>query len=166
MRSYVRTLRAVRGWSQQDLADRLGMSRQAVTALETGKSEPSLSTALHLSWLFGCAVEEVFPSDLEEKMSFLNATWEYQDCLATAFDEVEVLDEMGRQGWEMTGFGPLVLHFRRPEDPTLRTPWWYERVTEFGTPRQRAQLEREGWTYCGSWMNTYHYFKRADRLPE
>ncbi len=162
MRNHIRPLRGERGWSQQDLADRLGMSRQAVTALETGKSEPSLSTALRLAWLFECAVEDVFTADLEEKMTLLNATWQYQDRLATAFDEVGVLDEMGREGWEMTGFGPLVLHFRRPEDPALRMPWAYKRLTEFGTPRKRAELERRGWIYCGSWMNTYHYFKRAD----
>jgi putative transcriptional regulator len=164
MRNRVRDLRAERGWSQQDLADRLAMSRQAVTAIETGKSEPSLTTAFRLSWLFDLPLEEIFEADLEEKMTFLNSEWEYHDRLATAFDEVGVLDEMGSAGWEMTGFGPLVLHFRRPQDPALRVPWGYERVTELGTPRRRAQLEREGWTYCGSWMNTYHYFKRADRV--
>ncbi len=111
-------------------------------------------------------MEEVFAADVEEKMAFLNATWQYQHRMATAFDEVGVRDEMGREGWEMTGFGPLVLHFRRPEDPGMRTPWAYERATELGTPRQRTQLEHQGWTYCGSWMNTYHYFKRAERFAE
>jgi DNA-binding XRE family transcriptional regulator len=162
----IRELRAERGWSQQELAHRLGMSRQAVTAIETGKSDPSLTTAFRLAWLFERPVEEVFAADVEEKMAFLNASWQYQDRMATAFDEVGVLDEMGREGWEMTGFGPLVLHFRRPEDPNLRMPWAYERVTELGTPRRRAQLEQDGWTYCGSWMNTYHYFKRAERFAE
>ena len=166
MRHRIRELRAERGWSQQEMAHRLGMSRQAVTAIETGKSEPSLTTAFRLAWLFERPVEEVFAADVEEKMAFLNASWQYQDRMATAFDEVGVLDEMGREGWEMTGFGPLVLHFRRPEDPSLRTPWAYERVTELGTPRKRVQLEQEGWTYCGSWMNTYHYFKRGERFAE
>jgi len=161
MRQRIRELRSERGWSQQDLAHRLGMSRQAVTAIETGKSEPSLSTAFRLAWLFELPVEEIFAADVEEKMAFLNATWQYQDRMATAFDEVGVLDEMGEEGWEMTGFGPLVLHFRRPEDPAMRQSWAYERVTEVGTLRKRGQLEQEGWTYCGSWMNTYHYFKRA-----
>jgi hypothetical protein len=31
-------------------------------------------------------------------------------------------------------------------------------------PRRRGQLEADGWTYCGSWMNTYHYVKRAERV--
>lgn len=163
MRNRIRELRSSRDWSQQDLATRLGMSRQAVTAIETGKSEPSLSTALRIAWLFDVPVEDVFAVDLEEKMTFLDASWEYQDRLATAFDEVGVLDEMGRQGWEMTGFGPLVLHFRRPEDPALRSPWGYQRIAELGTPRRRAELEQGGWTYCGSWMNAYHYFKRVER---
>ena len=40
--------------------------------------------------------------------------------MATAFDEVNVLDQKGREGWEMSGFGPLVLHVRRPDDPAVQ----------------------------------------------
>ena len=59
-------------------------------------------------------------------------------------------------------FGPFVLHFRRPEDPERRTKWRHRRVTEFGAERERDRLERDGWTYCGDWLNTFHDFKRAD----
>ena len=85
--------------------------------------------------------------------------WEYQDRMATAFDEVRVLDEMGGQGWELTGFGPFVLHFRRPEDPAGRKRWQHLRIVEFGGPYQRSKLEADGWQHCGSWV-VFHYFKR------
>lgn len=156
----VKELRNRRGWSQADLAQRLGLSRQAVNALETGRGDPSLQTALRLAWLFGTRVEDLFLIDLEEKMTLLEEAWEHQDRAATAIDEVGVMDEMGRQGWELTAFGPMVLHFRRPEKRELREPWRYLRITEVLTTRQRERTERDGWTFCGSWMGTLHYFKR------
>ena len=98
-------------------------------------------------------------------MAEMGAQWEFQDRVATAFDEVGVLTEMGREGWEMTRFGPFVLHFRRPLDPDQRVAWEYRRETEFnfGTPAGLARLQQEGWSYCGSWMMTFHYYKRAGR---
>jgi len=96
-------------------------------------------------------------------MASMNAQWEFQDRIATAFDELDVLEEMGREGWEMTGFGPFVLHFRRPVDPGQRVEWAYQRVTEFGTPARHQQLQQDGWTFCGHWMKTFHYYKRAER---
>lgn len=53
-------LRAERDWSQADLADRLGVSRQTVNALETGKYDPSLPLAFKLSRLFARPIEEIF----------------------------------------------------------------------------------------------------------
>jgi len=163
LQNTIKELRRGRGWSQADLAQRLGLSRQAVNALETGRSDPSLQTALRLAWLFDNHVEDLFLIDLEEKMTLLAEAWEYQDRAATAFDEVGVMDEMGSQGWELTGFGPMVLHFRRPEKPELREPWRYLRITELLSTRQRERTEQDGWTYCGSWMGTLHYFKRRER---
>lgn len=94
-------------------------------------------------------------------MARMNAHREFQDRIATAFDELDVLEEMGQEGWEMTGFGPLVLHFRRPVDPGQRVAWAHQRVTEFGTPGRHLQLQHDGWMYCGNWMKTLHYDKRA-----
>ena len=165
MQNTIKDLRTRRGWSQADLASRLGVSRQTVNAFETGRSEPSLQTALRLAWLFDTAIEDLFLVDLEEKMTFLDEAWEYQDRTATAIDEVGVMDAMGRQGWELTGFGPMVLHFRRPESPELRVPWEYLRLTELLGSRQRQQTEQDGWSYCGSWMGTLHYFKRRADVP-
>ena len=49
-----------RGWSQGELAERVGVSRQTINAVETGRYEPSLGLALQLARLFGCPVEQLF----------------------------------------------------------------------------------------------------------
>lgn len=56
----VRELRTDRGWSQAELAERLGVSRQTVNAIETGRYEPSLSLALKIALLFARPVEAIF----------------------------------------------------------------------------------------------------------
>jgi putative transcriptional regulator len=60
MKNRLRVLRAERGWSQADLAERLEVSRQSVNAIETGKYDPSLPLAFRLARLFGMAIEEIF----------------------------------------------------------------------------------------------------------
>jgi putative transcriptional regulator len=56
----LRVLRAERGWSQGDLADRLAVSRQTVNAIETGKYDPSLPLAFSIARLFGQPIEAIF----------------------------------------------------------------------------------------------------------
>jgi putative transcriptional regulator len=56
----LRVLRAERGWSQQDLADRLEVSRQSVNAIETGKYDPSLPLAFRIADVFAMKIEEIF----------------------------------------------------------------------------------------------------------
>ncbi|WP_368066406.1 helix-turn-helix transcriptional regulator [Hyphomonas sp.] len=56
----IRALRTERGWSQQELADKLDVSRQSVNAIETGKYDPSLPLAFALARLFGRNIEELF----------------------------------------------------------------------------------------------------------
>ena len=65
MRNHLRVLRAERGWSQAELARRLGVSRQTVNAIETGKYDPSLPLAFALARAFGRRIEELFdePAD-------------------------------------------------------------------------------------------------------
>ena len=60
MKNRLRVLRAERGWSQAELGGRLGVSRQAVNAIETGKHDPSLPLAFRLARLFGTGIEEIF----------------------------------------------------------------------------------------------------------
>jgi putative transcriptional regulator len=62
MDNRLRLLRAERHWSQQDLAERLEVSRQSVNAIETGKYDPSLPLAFRIAELFDLAIEEVFVS--------------------------------------------------------------------------------------------------------
>ncbi len=63
MRNRLRVLRAERGWSQADLAERLGVSRQSVNAIETGKYDPSLPLAFRIARLFDAAIEAIFSED-------------------------------------------------------------------------------------------------------
>lgn len=56
-------LRAERGWSQADLAERLGVSRQTVNAVETERYEPSLSLAFKIARLFGQRIETIFEAE-------------------------------------------------------------------------------------------------------
>ena len=60
MRNCVPGLRAERGWSQSELAERLGVSRQTVNAVERERYEPSLSLAFAIAALFGRPIEEIF----------------------------------------------------------------------------------------------------------
>ena len=63
MTNHVRELRSDRGWSQGELATRLGVSRQTVNAIETGKYDPSLPLAFKIAELFDLKIEEVFMPD-------------------------------------------------------------------------------------------------------
>src|SRR6185436_1993967 len=60
VRSRLRDLREQRGWSQGELARRLGVSRQTVNAIETEKYDPSLPLAFKVSRIFRLPIEEVF----------------------------------------------------------------------------------------------------------
>lgn len=66
MKNRLRVLRAERDWSQQDLADRLGVSRQSVNAIETGKYDPSLPLAFRIAGLFGQSIEAIFENPATE----------------------------------------------------------------------------------------------------
>ena len=58
----LKELRAERGWSQEDLAGHLGVSRQSVNAIETGRYDPSLPLAFKIAELFELGIEGVFTS--------------------------------------------------------------------------------------------------------
>ena len=63
MKNRLRELRAERGWSQAELADRLEVSRQSVNAIETGKYDPSLPLAFRLARLFARRIEDIFTDE-------------------------------------------------------------------------------------------------------
>lgn len=63
MKNRLKVLRAERDWNQQDLADALGVSRQSVNAIETGKYDPSLPLAFRIADVFGLPIEQIFSRD-------------------------------------------------------------------------------------------------------
>jgi putative transcriptional regulator len=69
MLNHLKTLRATRGWSQGDLADALGVSRQSVNAIETGKFDPSLPLAFRIARLFDQRIEDVFIDDEAQRLA-------------------------------------------------------------------------------------------------
>lgn len=66
MRNRIRVLRAERDWSQAEVAEKLGIARQTVNALETGKYAPSLPLAFKIARLFQAPVDHIFDPDSEE----------------------------------------------------------------------------------------------------
>lgn len=67
MTSRVRELRAARKWTQAELAERLGVSRQTVISIETGRYEPSLSLAFKIAAVFLLRIEDVFSADAADE---------------------------------------------------------------------------------------------------
>lgn len=63
MQNRLKVLRAERNWSQEEVARRLDVSRQAVNAVETGRHDPSLPLAFLFAELFETTIEEVFEPD-------------------------------------------------------------------------------------------------------
>lgn len=69
MKNRVRDLRGEHGWSQADLGDRLGVSRQTINAIETGKYDPSLPLAFKIAALFTRRIEDIFLPEPEQHAS-------------------------------------------------------------------------------------------------
>ncbi len=67
MKNHLKEFRAKKGWSQADLADELGVSRQTVNALEKGRYDPSLPLAFKLAAAFAVQIEDLFMPDAEEQ---------------------------------------------------------------------------------------------------
>ena len=63
MKNRLRNLRAERQWTQADLAERAGVSRQTINAIEKEKFDPSLPLAFQLARLFGLPIEEIFSDE-------------------------------------------------------------------------------------------------------
>lgn len=60
IQNQIRARRKARGWTQQQLAQAVGVSRQSINAIERGRYVPSLGLALALARVFGCATEALF----------------------------------------------------------------------------------------------------------
>ena len=75
MKNRLRVLRAEREWSQAELAERVGVSRQTINAIETGKYDPSLPLAFSLARVFGATIEAIFDPEVpvDEEARIANA---------------------------------------------------------------------------------------------
>lgn len=65
MKNRLREMRTASDWSQSDLAEKLGVSRQTVNAIETGRYDPSLPLAFKVARLFKVAIEEMFTPEAD-----------------------------------------------------------------------------------------------------
>lgn len=63
MNNRLRELREERGWTQSDLGDLIGTSRQTIVSIEKGKYDPSLPVAFRIAQLFGLSIENIFKPD-------------------------------------------------------------------------------------------------------
>ena len=59
----VKELRSARGWTQEQLAEAVGVSRQSINAIERDRYVPSLPLALTFARAFGCSTDEIFTLD-------------------------------------------------------------------------------------------------------
>lgn len=60
MEHRIKELRGIRGWTQEELSEKIGVSRQTVISIENGRYNPSLELAFKIAELFGCQIEEIF----------------------------------------------------------------------------------------------------------
>jgi putative transcriptional regulator len=63
MKNRIKVLRAEKNWSQAELAERIGIARQSLNAIENGKADPSLPLGMRIAKVFGVRVEDVFSDD-------------------------------------------------------------------------------------------------------
>lgn len=90
--------------------------------------------------------------------------WDWRTFRATAFGEMGVLEDAGRQGWELVDVGAYALHCKRPRGPEEVYRWEYSRRVSVDRPSILANMTELGWEPCGTWM-PFQYFKRNTEQP-
>jgi putative transcriptional regulator len=65
IRNKVKDLRIARGWTQQQLAEAVGVSRQSINSIERDRYVPSLELALTFARVFGCATDDIFTLEIQ-----------------------------------------------------------------------------------------------------
>jgi len=88
-----------------------------------------------------------------------DARWIERTFRATAFGEMRLLEEAGRQGWELTDVGSYALYCRRPRDTEAADRWEYSRRVSVDRRTILEDMTELGWEPCGVWL-PFHYFKR------
>ncbi len=90
--------------------------------------------------------------------------WQRRTFRATAFDEMMILEEAGKAGWELYEVGALALYCRRPWAIKEARQWEYARRIGLNRSAIMAEMAAQGWEPCGHW-SPFHYFKRQIPLP-
>ena len=67
VKNKVKDLRTERGWTQQELADKVGVSRQSIISIESDRYVPSLPLALMFARVFGCTTDDIFKLETRRK---------------------------------------------------------------------------------------------------
>lgn len=109
------------------------------------------------------------PGDYAERWLARNSPshdpdWEWRTFRATALDEMDVLRDAGRQGWELVDVGFYALHCRRPRRIEDASQWEYSRRIGLDRRGVLETMSELGWTPCGTWT-PWHYFKRKLNKP-
>ena len=66
VRNRIRELRLERGWTQQQLAEAVGVSRQSINSIECNRYTPSLPLALAFSRVFACPTDQIFSLEIQQ----------------------------------------------------------------------------------------------------
>ncbi|QBD74492.1 hypothetical protein EPA93_00170 [Ktedonosporobacter rubrisoli] len=85
--------------------------------------------------------------------------WQRRTFRATAFDEMAILQEAGKAGWELSDVAALALYCQRPWDRKKIQQWEYARRIGLNRNVIIAEMIAENWEPCGNWT-PFHYFKR------
>lgn len=85
--------------------------------------------------------------------------WQHRTFRATAFDEMVILQEAGRSGWELVDVAVFALYCQRPWDTKEIKHWEYTRRVGLNRNAIIAEMIASHWEPCGNWT-PFHYFKR------
>lgn len=86
--------------------------------------------------------------------------WVERTFRATAFGEMRLLEDAGRQGWELVDVGAYALRCRRPRNTEATRQWEYRRRVSVDRQAILEDMTSLGWEPCGLWL-PFHYFKRG-----
>lgn len=95
-----------------------------------------------------------------------DGNWQRRAFRATAFDEMAILQEAGKAGWELSDVAAFALYCQRPWDLKKVRQWEYKRRVGLNRNAIIEEMLADHWEPCGNWT-PFHYFKRPARLhPE
>lgn len=104
--------------------------------------------------------EELASSDELRRGKSSEDKWHKRTFMASAYDEMDILESAGSEGWELMNVGLLTLNCRRPEDLEQAQKWEYKRRTGVSSKSLNKEMAQDNWEPCGIWV-VLHYFKRT-----